>query len=83
MTLTTQAELRCDLNNSRQLLINISVVLVGAMLASGIFLLLSGERGWVKFAAWVIFFTAIQSPFFLTKSSDQSCSILARLKRRS
>lgn len=70
------------MKNPRQLMINISVVLVGAILASGIYLLLSGDRGWVKFAAWVIFFVAIQSPFFLTKNADQSCSILARLKRK-
>jgi hypothetical protein len=71
------------MNNSRQLLINTGMVLVGAILASGIFLLLSGERGWVKFAAWVIFFAAIQSPLFFSKNSNLSCSILARLKRRS
>ena len=71
------------MNNSRRLLINTRLVLVGAILASGIFLLLSGERGWVKFVAWVVFFAAIQSPFFLSNNSNQSCSILSRLKRRS
>jgi hypothetical protein len=69
------------MNNSRQLLINISIVLVGAILASGIYLLLSGERGWIKLVAWIIFFAAIQSPFVLSKNS--TCSLLARLKKRS
>lgn len=71
------------MKNSRQLLINISIVLAGAILASGIFFLLSGERGWVKFFAWVIFFASIQSPFFFTKNSNMSCSFLARWRKRS
>ena len=71
------------MKNYRQSLIKISIILIGAIIASGIYLLLSGERGWVKFAAWVIFFASIQSPFFLTKNSDMSCSILSRLRKRS
>ena len=67
----------------RHTLIGVSFVLLGSILASGIFLLLSGERGWVKFAAWAIFFASIQTPFFLAKNSDMSCSILARLRKRS
>ncbi len=69
------------MNNSRLLLSNISIILAGSILASGIYLLLSGERGWIKFVAWVIFFAAIQSPIFLARNPSVRCSLLARLKR--
>ena len=71
------------MKNSRQLLTSVSIILIGAILASGIFFLFSGERGWVKFIGWVIFFASIQSPFFLSRYSNMSCSFLARLKKRS
>ena len=69
------------MNISRRMLISISIILVGSILASGVYLLLSGERGVIKFVAWVIFFAAIQSPIFFARNSSVSCSLLARLKR--
>ena len=69
------------MNGSRRLLINIGIIFAGTFLASGIYLLLSGERGVIKFVAWAIFFAAIQSPIFLARNSGVRCSLLDRLKR--
>jgi hypothetical protein len=69
------------MTDSRRLLINTGIILAGTFLASGIYLLLSGERGVIKFVAWAIFFAAIQSPIFFARKSGVRCSLLARLKR--
>ena len=69
------------MKNSRRTLINITTVLVGAFLASGVFALVSGERGWLKFIAWAIFFAAILSPFFYAKDSDWNCFLFSRSKK--
>ena len=68
------------MNNSRLLLSNIIIVLAVSILASGI-LFLAGERGWLKYVAWFIFFAVSQSSIFFVGNSKARCSLLARLKR--
>ena len=69
------------MKNSRRRLINITTVLVTALLAPVVSALLSGERGWLKLISWAIFFAAILSPFFYAKDSDWNCFFFSRSKK--
>ena len=58
--------------------------MAAAVAAAAITMILIGEIGWVKFAAWMIFYAAICMPAFLTGGdSRRPCAIrLPRLWKR-
>ena len=70
------------MKESRRTLTNVIIVVVMALLASGVFALVSGERGWLKFISWAIFFAAILSPFSYAKDSGLNCFAFSRSKKR-
>jgi hypothetical protein len=69
------------MKSSREKLLNMSLGVAIAFLASGILTLFSGERGWLKLFTWAVFFTASLSPFFYAKNSNLNCFLFSRSKR--
>jgi len=67
-----------------QRLFVVALHLVAALVATGILLAFS-EQSWLASAGWMLFFLALQSPFFLgSQASQQNCTAwLSRLRRRS
>jgi len=71
------------MNKTTRTLITFGIVLAGALLAAAIMLKLSPNSSWLAFAAWAIFFAALQLPWLLlTPSAQSSCTAwLARFRK--
>jgi hypothetical protein len=63
---------------------NLIAAIATALLGAAITLLLTGEASWLKFVAWTIFFTSLQSGLFLPQTeAGRRCAVrLPRLWKR-
>ena len=67
------------------MIILLSVVLAAAILASMLMSYFTPNDSWLSFIGWVVFFLAIQSPFYLLpENSRLNCTAwISRLGRKS
>ena len=66
---------------TNQRAVTVALAIAASMAGAGITLLLTGEAGWLKFAAWTVLFVSMQGWLFLPPSAaGRWCAV--RLPRR-
>lgn len=62
----------------------LALALAGALLASTAMLMFTTVQSWLAFVGWMVFFLALQSPFFFSSpGSRENCTAwLPRLRRK-